>query len=55
MLTRQRLVGPWGLDRIDQPKLPLNNTFRNNLDGSGHGTHVAATAAGTQYGVLPAI
>ncbi|KRV48151.1 peptidase S8 [Wenjunlia vitaminophila] len=81
----------WGLDRIDQPSLPLNQTYNypdtagsgvtayvidtgvrithqdiagrasngydavdgDNVaqDGNGHGTHVATTIAGTQYGV----
>lgn len=83
--------GPtWGLDRIDQPALPLSGTYTNARQGAGvrvyvvdtgvlashvdfagrvisgysaiadgqgttdcngHGTHVAATAAGTTYGV----
>lgn len=95
--TRVRLAGTqrnppsWGLDRVDQPSLPLDRRFRSPgaagagvtvyvidtgirvthedfggrasygwdfadgdrsaADGNGHGTHVAATAVGTRYGV----
>jgi len=81
----------WGLDRVDQPNLPLDKSYtwpesagagatvyvidtgirishkdfggrasygwdfvggdRSAGDGNGHGTHVAATAVGTKYGV----
>ncbi len=78
----------WGLDRIDQAELPLNNSYTytssadvhvyvidtgirtthttfggravwginttgdgNNTDCNGHGTHVAGTIGGLQYGV----
>jgi len=33
----------WGLDRIDQPKLPLNQEFRSSLDGSGVHLYIVDT------------
>ena len=33
----------WGLDRIDQLKLPLNSTFRNSLDGRGVHVYIVDT------------
>ncbi|WSA12883.1 S8 family peptidase [Micromonospora sp. NBC_01813] len=83
----------WGLDRIDQRDLPLNNSYTypttaptvrayvldtgirtthttfggraswgtnttgdgNNTDCHGHGTHVAGTIGGSQYGVAKAV
>lgn len=81
---------PWGLDRVDQRSVPLNNAYsyartgsgvhvyvidtgirsthvefggratkdfdsigdgQNGNDCHGHGTHVAATIAGTNYGI----
>lgn len=89
-LSSQTPTSSWGLDRIDQQLLPLNNTYNYNNDGSGvsayvidtgirithtefggrathgfdavndgyngndchgHGTHVAGTIGGTNYGV----
>ena len=83
----------WGLDRVDQRSLPLDNRYSRTQSGAGvtvyvidtgvrathseltgrvapgfttlsdgngtndcqgHGTHVAATTAGTNYGVAPA-
>lgn len=33
----------WGLDRIDQPKLPLNSEFRSSLDGRGVHVYIVDT------------
>ena len=43
MRTRTLNLQTWGLDRIDQLKLPLNDTFRNNLDGSGVHVYIVDT------------
>jgi subtilisin family serine protease len=82
----------WGLDRIDQRNLPLDNSYTftttasnvhayiidtgirithttfggratwghnsvdtNNTDCNGHGTHVAGTVGGSQYGVAKGV
>ncbi|HET9140709.1 S8 family serine peptidase, partial [Actinophytocola sp.] len=83
----------WGLDRVDQRDLPLDNSYTfdtrasnvaayvidtgirtthetfggratfltnttgdgNNTDCNGHGTHVAGTVGGAQYGVAKAV
>ncbi|MEV3991942.1 S8 family peptidase [Streptomyces sp. NPDC049837] len=88
--TPRVIAASWGLDRIDQPYLPLNNQFnvnstgagatayildsgidyahaefggravpgfdamgdgRNGQDCQGHGTHVAGTVGGSNFGV----
>ncbi len=85
---------PWGLDRVDQRSVPLNNTYsyastgsgvhvyvidtgirashvdfqgratadydsmydgQNGNDCHGHGTHVAATVGGNNYGVAKGV
>ncbi|WP_310460712.1 S8 family peptidase [Sphaerotilus sp.] len=43
VVTRAMDSQTWGLDRIDQLKLPLNNTFRNSLDGSGVHVYIVDT------------
>ena len=90
--TTQSPVPSWGIDRIDQRALPLNNAYTfnttasnvtayiidtgirvthqtfggravfafnavdtNNTDCNGHGTHVAGTVGGSQYGVAKAV
>lgn len=43
VVTRTVDSQTWGLDRIDQLKLPLNSTFRNSLDGSGVHVYIVDT------------
>ncbi|MFF3343943.1 S8 family peptidase [Streptomyces sp. NPDC002779] len=52
--TTRKNPPSWGLDRVDQPSLPLNGRYTapgSAGDGNGHGTHVAGTVAGSAYGV----
>src|SRR6266540_874438 len=91
-LATQTNPPSWGLDRIDQRNLPLDNSYTyattagnvhayiidtgirithttfggratfdhnsvdtNNTDCNGHGTHVAGTVGGSQYGVAKGV
>jgi subtilisin family serine protease len=93
VLTDQPNPPSWGLDRVDQRDLPLNNLYQyattasnvtayvidtgirtthstfggratwgtnttgdgNNTDCNGHGTHVAGTIGGSQYGLAKGV
>lgn len=43
VVTRAVDVQTWGLDRIDQLKLPLNSTYRNSFDGRGVHVYIVDT------------
>jgi subtilisin family serine protease len=47
VLPRVMNAETWGLDRIDQLRLPLDNLFRNNLDGSGVQVYIVDTGIST--------
>jgi subtilisin family serine protease len=46
--SRLAPASSWGLDRIDQPYLPLNNEFNVNRDGAGTTVYIVDT--GLDYG-----
>jgi subtilisin family serine protease len=43
VVTRAVDLQTWGLDRIDQLKLPLNSAFRNSLNGTGVHVYIVDT------------
>ncbi|MCK5482499.1 MAG: S8 family peptidase [Gemmatimonadetes bacterium] len=42
-LMTKTVVGSWGLDRIDQRDLPLNNTYSADYDGTGVDVYIIDT------------
>ncbi|XP_784960.4 uncharacterized protein LOC579771 [Strongylocentrotus purpuratus] len=42
-VVRTQAVASWGLDRIDQRNLPLNNNYNSNYDGSNVNVYVVDT------------
>ncbi len=42
-VTATQSAAPWGLDRIDQASLPLNQAYRYNTDGAGVRVYVIDT------------
>eukprot|EP00057_Strongylocentrotus_purpuratus_P000763 XP_001182830.3 PREDICTED: proteinase R-like [Strongylocentrotus purpuratus] len=45
----------WGLDRVDQRSLPLDNKYSSHNDCNGHGTHCAGTVGSNTYGVATSV
>ncbi|GAA0371238.1 hypothetical protein GCM10009092_39490 [Bowmanella denitrificans] len=47
--TAQQSNPPWGLDRLDQQNLPLSNSYRYDLNGSGVNAYVIDTGINTSH------